>query len=292
MDIALALGGGGSKGNSHIGVLRRLEQEGFKIRAVAGTSFGGIVASFYALGYTPDEIEDAFSDFEQTSLYGKSPGDEPSFIGVAGGAKWIEGHIRDRTFDDTQIPCALTAVDLISGSEVVLSEGLLMDSILATIALPGLFPAQRRGEYELTDGGVLDPVPVAPARALAPTLPVFAVTLNAPIGETSHSLSLSSLNLIPEPIAERLSRLRYARAMDVVLRSLDVMMRAVAEYRLTIDRPEAIIRPQVTDIGTLAKVNVREIAKRGERAVDEILPELKDLFSWQKRAARALRLWV
>jgi NTE family protein len=53
MEITLALGGGGAKGNSHIGVLRRLEKEGFKIRAVAGTSFGGIVAVMYAAGYPP-----------------------------------------------------------------------------------------------------------------------------------------------------------------------------------------------------------------------------------------------
>ena len=50
MEITIALGGGGAKGNAHIGVLRRLEKEGFKIRAVAGTSFGGIVAAMYAAG--------------------------------------------------------------------------------------------------------------------------------------------------------------------------------------------------------------------------------------------------
>jgi NTE family protein len=55
MDITLALGGGGAKGNSHIGVIRRLEKEGFRIRAVAGTSFGGIVAALYAFGKTPDQ---------------------------------------------------------------------------------------------------------------------------------------------------------------------------------------------------------------------------------------------
>jgi len=60
MDISVALGGGGAKGNSHIGVLRRLEKEGYLIRAVAGTSFGGIVGSLYAAGNSPDEIESAF----------------------------------------------------------------------------------------------------------------------------------------------------------------------------------------------------------------------------------------
>lgn len=289
MDITLALGGGGSKGNSHIGVLRRLEQEGFKVRAVAGTSFGGIVAVFYALGYAPDEIEATFAEFDQASLYGRLPHDEPSFAGFAGGVKWLEGYIGERTFSDTKIPCALTAVDLQSGREIILSDGSLLDAVLATIAIPGIFPAQRIGDWELVDGGALDPVPVAPARALAPKLPVVAVSLNAPIGEPAQSWNLSGLKIIPSPIAERLSRLRYAQAMDVVLRSIDLMMRAVAENRLAIDKPDALIRPQVMDIDTLEKVDVHEVVKRGERAADEVMPELKELFSWRNRAARALK---
>lgn len=291
MDITLALGGGGSKGNSHVGVLRRLEQEGFKVRAVAGTSFGGIVAVFYALGYAPDEIEEAFAGFDQSSLYGRLPRDEPSFAGFAGGVKWLEGYIGERTFDDVKIPCALTAADLQSGREIILTSGLLMDAVLATIAVPGIFPAQRIGDWELVDGGTLDPVPVASARALAPKLPIVAVSLNAPIGEPAQSWNIPGLNILPSSIAERLSRLRYAQAMDVVLRSVDLMMRAVAENRLAIDKPDVVIRPQVLDIDTLAKVDVHEVVKRGERAVDEVLPELKDLFSWQNRVARSMKFW-
>ena len=60
MDISVALGGGGSRGYAHIGVLRWLENEGFHIRAVAGASAGGIVAVAYAAGYTPDEMEAMF----------------------------------------------------------------------------------------------------------------------------------------------------------------------------------------------------------------------------------------
>ena len=291
MNISLALGGGGSKGNAHIGVLRRLEQEGFRIRAVAGTSIGGIVAVFYALGYSPDQIEETFVGFDQSSLYGRLPHDEPSFVGLAGGVKWLEAHIGDKTFHDIKIPCALTAVDLTSGSEIILSEGSLMDAILATIAIPGIFPAQRIAEWELVDGGTLDPVPVASARALAPKLPVVAVSLSVPMGEPAQSWSIPGLNLFPSSITQRLSRLRYAQAVDVILRSLDIMMRAVTEYRLAIDKPEIVIRPQVADIETLSKVDVHEVAERGERAVEEILPELKSLFAWQNRVARSVKFW-
>ncbi|MCC6500628.1 MAG: patatin-like phospholipase family protein [Anaerolineales bacterium] len=289
MDITLALGGGGSKGNAHIGVLRRLEQEGFKIRAVAGTSFGGLVAAFYALGYTPDEIEEVFASFDQSSWYGRLSRNEPSFIGFAGVVKWLEVHIGSRTFADVKIPYTVTTVDLNSGRQINLSEGSLLHSILATIAIPGIFPAQRLGDWELVDGGVLDPVPVAPARALAPKLPVVAVSLNMPIGEPAQSWAIPGMDAVPHSIAKRLSQSRYAQAMDVVLRSLDIMMRAVAAYRLAIDKPNVIVRPQVADIETLSRVDVSEVAKRGEAAVDEVLPDLKQLFAWHNRAARLLK---
>ncbi|MCC6569431.1 MAG: patatin-like phospholipase family protein [Anaerolineales bacterium] len=291
MEISLALGGGGSKGNAHIGVLRRLEQHGFKVRAIAGTSFGALVTAFYALGYTPDEIEATFSSFDQNKIYGHAPEDEPSFMGIAGGAEWLETRLGGKTFADLKIPCVLTAVDLNSAKEVLLSEGSLLDAVLASAAIPGIFPARRINNMELVDGGTLDPVPVAPARALAPNLPVVAVALNAPMGEPAQSWSLPRPKYVPHSITERLSKMRYAQAIDVVLRSVDIMNRAVSEYRLEVDKPEILIRPAVSDVETLEQVSIGEIAKRGEDAFDSVLPELMNLFSWQNRLARAVKSW-
>lgn len=104
MDITLALGGGGAKGNSHIGVLRRLEKEGFQIRAVAGTSFGGIVAVMYAAGYDPDEIEDIFAEVDQSRLYGRSSQEKPALLGLAGVRKWLDEVLPGRAFADLKIP--------------------------------------------------------------------------------------------------------------------------------------------------------------------------------------------
>ncbi len=109
MNITLALGGGGAKGNSHIGVIRRLTQEGFHIKAIAGTSFGGLVAVFYSLGYSPDEIEEMFASRDQTQLYTQPPNDGSSFLGLAGTMVFLEEVIGNRTFDDLKLPCVLTA---------------------------------------------------------------------------------------------------------------------------------------------------------------------------------------
>ncbi len=288
MNITLALGGGGAKGNSHIGVIRRLQKEGYKIEAVAGTSFGGIVSVFYALGYSPDEIEDMFAALDQRRLYGHGSGEGPSLLGLAGATKWLKTVIGDRTFENLKLPCILTAADLRCGCEVLLSEGSLVDALLATIAIPGIFPAKRMGDLELVDGGALDPVPVAPARSLAPHLPVVAVVLTMPIGVPARTWTIPVPEYIPSMLVERLSKLPYTQALDVFLRSLDMVNRAVTEYRLEVDKPELILRPAVTHIDILDRIDVHEVAHLGEDAVAAALPELKKLFAWQNRLRRAV----
>jgi NTE family protein len=288
MDISLALGGGGAKGNSHIGVIRRLEKEGFNIKAVAGTSFGGIVSVFYALGHSPDDIESVFAALDQDQLYGHAPDEGPSLLGLAGVTRWFESVIGNRTFEDLVIPCVLTAGDLRSGREILLSKGSLVEALLATIAIPGIFPPRRHGDLELVDGGTLDPVPVAPARSLAPGLPVVAVVLTVPLGLPAQSWNIPLPDYLPHRIAERIGRLRYAQALDVFMRSIDIVDRAMTEYRLEVDKPDVIIRPQVTDIDILERVDVHQVARKGEEAVEAVLPELKKLFTWQYRLRRAL----
>lgn len=289
MDITLALGGGGSKGNAHIGVLRKLEQEGFRVRAIAGTSFGGLVAAFYALGFTPDEIEALFESADQTRLYGRLPGDGASLLGLAGAATWLDQRVGKQTFADTRIPCALTGVDLNAAREVILAEGSIKDAILATIAVPGLFPPRRIGKWNLVDGGALDPVPVAAARALAPKLPVVAVALTSPIGEPTRDMRISLPSYVPAPIAQRLANLSYAQAFDIFVYAAEIVNRQMTELRLEADQPEVVIRPAVQHINLLDRVDVSDVAKLGELATEQALPELRRAVSLPARISRWMK---
>jgi NTE family protein len=289
MDISIALGGGGAKGNSHIGVLRRLEKEGYKIRAVAGTSFGGIVAVFYAAGYSPDEIEDIFGRVDQGRLYFRENGSAPSLLGNGGIRIWLNETLGDKTFDDLKIPCAVTAVDMNQPREIILSEGRLQDAILATIALPAIFPAQMMNGMELVDGGVLDPVPVSVARMLAPKLPVVAVVLTAQLGDPLNSIIVPMPRILPRPIASRIAQMRFAQVFEVFMQSLDITTRHMTQLRLELDNPEAVIRPRVNHIGVLDKVDVHEVAMLGEQAVEESLPEIKRALAWNRRLLRAIK---
>jgi NTE family protein len=288
MDITLALGGGGAKGNSHIGVIRRLEKEGYRIRSVAGTSFGGMVAILYASGRTPDEIEEIFSSTDQGSLYGRDSNDGPSLLGLSGARKLMDTLLGEKTFADLKIPCAVTAVDAKTGSEVIISEGYLRDGVLATIALPGIFPPLRLNDWELMDGGVLNPVPVSVARMLSPDLPIVAVVLNDPLDVPVHTYTIPIPSILPKQITDRIYRTHVAQAFDIFMRALDLNSRAMAHYRLAIDAPDVIVRPNVHHLGLLDKVVVKDVAMLGEVAVEEILPELKRVTSWTNRMNKKL----
>lgn len=273
MEIALALGGGGSRGNAHLGVMRALEKEGYQIKAVAGTSAGGMAAAVYAAGYSPQEIIDSFSEIDQSELF--RMGDGSALLGVKGIVKALTRFIDHETFQDLRIPCAVTAVDITEMNEVVLREGRVLDAVMATIAIPGIFPPKEWGDRFLVDGGVLDPVPVLVARSMAPDVPVVAVTLSPPQEKWKE---ISSPELFSDtPVLKPITRLKVAQAFDIFTRSVELMTHMLSEKRLELEKPDVIIRPDVVDVGILDKVDVVDIAARGDRAVAEALPDLKKL---------------
>jgi NTE family protein len=277
--VTLALGGGGSKGYAHLGVIRALLKSGFEIKAIAGTSAGGMAAAVFAAGYSPDEIIDKVADMSQDDLYGFGRG--PSLLGTKGIQSILAQFLEGITFSDLQIPCALTAVDLVEMTEVVLDEGNVLDAVMATTAIPGIFPPKEIYDYVLVDGMVLNPVPVELARSLAPKLPVVAVSLTP---EPERWKIVSPWDSTPaNPLLRPISRLRVAKAFDVYLRSMDITLHMLGEIRLQVEKPEVLIRPDVSHIGSLDRVDVREVAELGDKAVSEALPDIKGLIKKKKR---------
>jgi NTE family protein len=283
MDISVALGGGGARGNSHIGVLRVLENEGFQIRAAAGTSYGALVAVMYAAGYTPDDIEAIFSRVDQSKLYGHLSTDGPSLLGTAGLSKLLDDVLGSRTFEKLRIPCAVVAADVKTGREVILDRGPVKDAILASTAVPSVFPVRQIGPVDLVDGGAVNPVPVSVARALAPSLPVVAVSLSRPLEEPLTMISVPA-TVPPDPLA----RFRLNQILDSLLQSIDIVSRMLADLRLKVDKPEVIVHPNVDHIGLLDRVDVVEVAQLGRDAMQEALPQLRKAVSWPNRLRRYL----
>ncbi|KAA3647898.1 MAG: hypothetical protein DWQ07_02615 [Chloroflexi bacterium] len=288
MQVALALGGGGAKGIAHIGALRVLEREGIQVSAIAGTSIGGLIAAVYAGGYSADEMLDRFQEIDQSRLFTRSPSDGPSLLGVAGISEVLTDFLGKRTFDELEIPLALTSVDLHTGMEVELTQGRVLDAVLATIAVPGIFPPQQIGDYALIDGGISNPVPVELVSSLKPDLPVVALLLHMQRESKRHMPDPNFFG--PLPILQRITRLRVAQAFNIFMRSIAISGQALSDLRLELEKPDLVVRIDTTDIGFLDRVEVPELAKRGETALEDAMSEVHQLLSWPRQLARRVGL--
>jgi NTE family protein len=286
MNITLALSGGGVKGFAHIGVLRVLEREGYHIKGVSGTSAGGLVGALYASGYTPDELESRLLEMDQGRLFSREPGDGPALLGFRGAAAILSDLLGDRTFDDLRIPLAISAADLTTGLPITITSGRVMDAVLATSAVPGVFPAHRMDGQLLVDGGITSPIPVAEARALYPSAPVIAVVLSPPLGWQKDA-NIEITHQIPElmtslPLAYRLAgRLRLAQAFNIFVNSMDLMGLVLLEKQLQLEQPAAVIRPALGLIGMVDQVDIPGLIKCGEQAATGALPELRRVTGWR-----------
>lgn len=293
MEISVALGGGGVRGVAHIGVLRVLENHGFNIKAIAGTSAGGLVGAVYAAGFSTEKIEATVYELDQNRSFNRQPDDQPSLLGLSGIAKKLSHLLADRTFDEMEIPFAATAVSLYSGKEIILFKGKVMDAVLATIAIPGIFPSQEIGGRVLIDGGILDPVPVQVARWMRPDLPVVAVMLHKrPDDWTDEEIEFPISIPGPTPIIETLNKLRPVQAFKIFSRSMEVSSERLTELSLQLYQPEVIISPQVGHIGLLQDINVEEMIQIGVDATEKTLSQIKAETNWRKRIQRQVKYRV
>ncbi|HBX23100.1 MAG TPA: hypothetical protein DEF34_05650 [Desulfotomaculum sp.] len=156
--VGLALGGGAALGASHIGVLRYLEENNYEVTHIAGTSVGALVGGAYACGVSIGEMIRFARRARWTSLT------RPSIprLGLFTNERLrdqVRRLVDDKRFDETNVPFAAIACSLISGQEIVIHEGSLVDAILASCAIPGLFEPFDTGEDLLCDGGVVNQVP-------------------------------------------------------------------------------------------------------------------------------------
>ena len=196
----------------------------------------------------------------------------------------------DRTFDDLKIPFAATAVSLYTGKEIILNQGKVLDAVLATVAVPGVFPSRKIDGQVLVDGGVLDPVPVQVARWLRPDLPVVAVMLHK-LPEDCPEEELQLPIHIPGPtsIVEMLNQLRPVQAFKIFSQSFEVSSKHLTELSLQLYRPEVIIAPRVGHVGLLQTIDIDELIEAGVTATEATLTHIKAETNWMKKLQRQVK---
>lgn len=161
--ISLVLGSGGARGLAHIGIINWLEEHGYKIISVSGSSMGALIGGIYAIGKL-DEYEHWVRAITTTDII-KLLDITFDRDGLVSGERIIETLkelIGDSRIEDLPISFTAVAVDYMREKEVWLNKGSLFDAIRASISLPLFFtPAEINGD-KLLDGGILNPVPIAP----------------------------------------------------------------------------------------------------------------------------------
>jgi NTE family protein len=159
--LGLALGAGGAKGYAHVGALRVLEEAGYTVDYVAGSSIGAIVGAWLALGLDSSEIEatlrNAFTPEAVAEIF------KLSFSGASTGLETMTRILRettqDKTFADLDKPLVVMTVDLNGRCAAPVSAGPLWEALLAATSLAGIFPPYERDGQRLVDGLALVPVP-------------------------------------------------------------------------------------------------------------------------------------
>jgi len=261
-NVSLVLGSGGARGLTHIGVIRELEENGYAISSIVGCSMGALIGGFYAAGKLA-EYESwvtglsewdvlRFLDISLTSRSGMMKGDLIM--------NELRSLVGDQSIEDLTVPFTAVATDVINGKEIWLRQGDLFDAIRASIAIPGIFTPKLINGRTLVDGGLLNPLPVAPTTDDT-TCMTIAVNLSGrdvaepmgpnPLPARSGSIDeyrsriesfigtvQSKLGLEPKDDTEQD---RPIPLTDVLMGMFDTMQLTISRYRLASYPPDVLI---------------------------------------------------
>ncbi len=268
--VSLVLGSGGARGLAHVGVIRCLEEKGYEIVSVSGCSMGALIGGFYAAGRL-DAYTQWLADSDLLDIVKLV-----DFKGSAGLVSGVELMKKiqtllggDRKIETLNIKYTAVASDVKGEKEIWIARGSLLDAIRASISLPLFFEPYRIHGRELIDGGVLNPVPIAPTFDDKTDLTI-AVNLGAPAdpslerkeAEKPDTLSEKLLAYlkdiaIPDYFTEQESMYRIAD------RSFDAMQGTIARMKLAAYPPDITIDIPRNLCGTLEFTRSEEMIAYG-----------------------------
>jgi NTE family protein len=258
--ICLVLGGGGSKGLAHIGVIKALCENGYEITQIAGTSAGALVGGLYAANPNYKELEKIIQKIGYMELI-KIFMDWPIKSGLVRGRKmemFLDKICGQKRIEDLSIKFSAVCTDIIEGEKFVFTDGKLSTAIRASCAIPAIFsPIKYQGKI-LIDGGALNPIPVSEVKPEKGEK-IIAVGLYSKIFPKSYE-KFSKANL---------SQIAYA-SMQVMVRQLSKNNLAGADIK---------ILPLVDDVNVLNFVKTKNYVQIGYEATMKMMPEIDKLFS-------------
>ncbi len=259
--IAVVLGGGGSKGFAHIGVLKVLEAQKIPIHMVVGTSAGSLVGSLYASGKSAFELQDIALKMDKDNVIdydwkiwsgGLIKGDKLE--------NFINTNVKNTPIEKLKIPYFAVATNIATGEEIVFARGNTGMAVHASCAVPAIFQPLKIGNNTYVDGGVVSPVAVDVARRNGADI-VIAVDISGGINRT-----------VPDGM------------IDSLKKSMDIMYSRIAEYQ--IKNADVVIRPNMKNIGSTNMDKFNEAILEGEKAATLKIPELQKIMERLKQERR------
>ncbi|MFZ2445156.1 MAG: patatin-like phospholipase family protein [Syntrophobacteraceae bacterium] len=290
--VSLVLGSGGARGLAHIGVIRWLEENGFKIKSIAGSSIGALIGGVYAAGklYEYEQWMLSITKVNMVNLLDLSWRKS----GLVRGDKLINtliGLVGEQSIEDLPISYTAVATDVDKRKEIWIRSGSLFDAIRASISIPLFFTPFRCRGIDLIDGGVLNPVPIAPTFG-DDTDMTIAVDLGGPPESPEKSSAMTSPSPPPSsPFHERINRFinhlkesvtssssRDWGAYDIAIQAFEAMQNTIARQKLAAYPPDILIEIPRNACRTLEFDRASEMIELGYRKAKECIPQA----AWQR----------
>ena len=261
--LSLALGGGAGLGWTHIGVLRAIEDSPLEIAAISGTSIGAIAGASFAAGKLDYLEETARTANLRTLLRFMDPHfKRGAVMGARTIEKELEKELGNLDFSDLSIPVAAVAADLRTGDTIVMNSGKLVPAIRASMSLPGIFkPVEYEGRL-LVDGGAALPVPVSPARQMAPDALCLSVNLQDDFINRAEMAGINGQGS------------KYPNSIAIVKASIGLSLRNLGRYSLALDPPDFALSPPVGHIDMQNFTKADELIEIGRRETAAIIPDI------------------
>lgn len=254
--VGLALGVGGARGASHLGVMRSLRKHGINVSCVAGGSSGSVFGAVLA-----SDVVDSAAEFISRLTWWRMLRSFWEFR-IPRGAGFLTGKnflklvrhmIPCRDFSELKIPLAVVAADLFTGEEVVMTEGDLMEAIHASCAVPGLYCPVKHGNRWLVDGGLVNSLPVSVCRRMGAEV-VIGVDVN---------LGRNFMRSKPQPKRPTFS--------NVFFHTCRIIENEWTKGIFRTDPPDILIQPPVGHIYSMQIRQIKFAIRAGEIATDNLL---------------------
>lgn len=280
--VGYALGGGGARGLSHIGVLKVLEEHGIYPEVIAGTSIGALVGVLYAGGLSAAEIEKealrvswrrmALLVDPTLPLYGLVQGKRVTSL--------LKSILGDLNFPDLKLQFASVATDIESGEQVVLASGSVLDAVRASFSVPGIFTPVRVGGRYLVDGGLVNEVPVSVCHQMGAEYVIGVNVIPDPSGMLERPWSerrwarRKKANAASAQLQERRSKASQKRRpslVKILSQSLIIPGHRIAMENLS--AADLAVSPAVGGIGFFDFDRAAEAIAAGEEAARSALDQ-------------------